>query len=389
MYDLIVVGGGPSGSAAGRLAGEVGLETLLIEKEIFPRYKACGGALSEQAMSYLDFDVPGYIHERSIFGARVRFRDRVIEKHKEYRISSLVSRNIFDNYLLQKAKETGIEIRMGEKVIDYRENQEYVEVKTNENTHKAKFVIIAEGYHGKLKNRIRRRDKEDEYGICLVTEIEENNEIIDKYIHNAIEIHFGVANRGYGWIFPHEKYYSVGIGGLARDLPNPKRTMMDFLTSNGFRGKYKLNSHSVPAGGIKRNIVSSRVVLSGDAAGFVDSFYGEGIAYAIRSGQIAVEVISKIVLFNNSLSTLNDYESICQTEFGDNLRYSLVLSKIMHHFPGIFFKTFTGNEDVIDQYLEVPSSKRTYKSYIKWLIPRIPKYLLFKSDSGTFVHNAK
>ena len=154
MYDLIVIGGGPSGSAAGRLAGKMGLETLLIEKEIFPRYKPCGGAFSEQAMSYLDFVVPRYIHERNIFGVRVHFRGQVIEKHKEYRIATLVSRSMLDNYLLKKAKEIGIEIKMGEEVIDYKENHNHVDVYTNATTYKAKFVIVAEGSQGKLKNRI-------------------------------------------------------------------------------------------------------------------------------------------------------------------------------------------------------------------------------------------
>ncbi|KAF5423075.1 MAG: Dehydrogenase (flavoprotein), partial [Candidatus Methanocomedens sp.] len=67
MYDLIIIGGGPCGSAAGRIAGKKGLKTLLIEKEIFPRYKPCGGGLSEHAMSYLDFEVPRSMIERDIF----------------------------------------------------------------------------------------------------------------------------------------------------------------------------------------------------------------------------------------------------------------------------------------------------------------------------------
>ena len=220
-------------------------------------------------------------------------------------------------------------------------------------------------------------------GLAVVAKrsgFEEDDKTIDKYIHNAIDIYFGVANMGYGWIFPHEKYYSVGIGGLAKDLHNPKKMMTDFLKSNGFNDNYKLNAHLAPVGGIKRNIVSSRVVLSGDAAGFVDSFYGEGIAYAIRSGQIAVEVISDILLSKHKLGSLKNYETICELEFVDNLKYSLILSRMMHRFPGIFFKIFTSNEDVIDKYLEVPALKRTYKSYIKWLIPRVPKYLLFKSS---------
>lgn len=377
MYDLIIIGGGPSGSAAGRLAGNTGLKTLLIEKEIFPRYKPCGGAFSERAMSYVDFDIPQYIHERNVFGARVHFRGNFIEKLKEYRIATLVTRSVLDDYLLGKAKETGIEIKMGEKAISFKEDHEYVELYTDKEAYKARFVILAEGGQGNLKNRIRKKDRKNEYAICIVTEIEEENKKIDQYICNSIDIYFGIVNRGYGWIFPHEKYFSVGVGGLASDFTNPRRAMIDFLNVHGFTGKYKLKGHLVPVGGIERRTVSSRVVLSGDAAGFVDSFYGEGIAYAIRSGQIAVEVISRIL--NNGVGLLSDYESFCRSEFGENLKYSLILSRMMHRFPRIFFKIFTSCEEVLDKYLEVPASKKTYRSYIKWLIPRVPKFLLFKS----------
>jgi len=376
MYDLIIIGGGPSGSAAGRLAGNTGLKTLLIEKEIFPRYKPCGGAFSEQAMSYIDFDIPQYIYERNIFGARVHFRGNFIEKRKDYRIATLVTRSVLDNYLLNKAKETGIEIKTGEKATSFRENYEYVELFTDKGAYKARFVILAEGAQGNLKNGIRKKDGKNEYAICIVTEVEEENRKIDQYICDAIDIFFGIANRGYGWIFPHEKYFSVGVGGLASDFTNPRKAMIDFLNLHGFTGKYKLKGHLMPAGGIERRIVSSRVVLSGDAAGFVDSFYGEGIAYAIRSGQIAVEVISRIL--KNGVGSLSNYESVCRSEFGENLKYSLILSRMMHSFPRIFFKVFTSCEEVLDKYLEVPASKQTYKSYIKWLLPRVPKFFLFQ-----------
>lgn len=81
---------------------------------------------------------------------------------------------------------------------------------------------------------------------------------------------------------------------MAGDLPDPKTAMKDFLAANGFSGEYKLKWSIIPAGGIKRKITGSRTVLCGDAAGFVDAFYGEGIAYAIRSGQLAAEIIAKM-----------------------------------------------------------------------------------------------
>lgn len=382
MYDLIIIGGGPSGSAAGRIAGNLGLNTLLIEKQTFPRYKPCGGAFSEQAMSYLDFEVPEYIHERNIFGARVHYRGHVIERHKDYRIATIITRSVLDNYLLQKAKEASIEIKMGEKVENLKERTDNVEVYTNQSKYASKFAVIAEGAQGRLKYLVRRKDKKDAFGIAVVAEIEKDNSTIDNYIYDAIDIHFDLIKMGYGWIFPHEKYFSVGIGGLAKNLPKPLDTMRQFLARHGFNGDYKFKAHLLPTGGIKRKLVTSRIVLCGDSAGFVDPFYGEGIAYAIRSGQIAAEVISRIVLRSNRVDTLTNYESICNEEFGKNLKYSLFLTKLMHSFPSIFFKIFTKNDDVMDKYLEIPAVKKTYKEYMHWFIPRVPMFLFSKQNSN-------
>ena len=376
MYDLLIVGGGPSGSSAGRLAGQKGLKTLLIEKETFPRYKPCGGALSEQALSCLDFPLPESIREREVFGVRMHFKGTVIESYKKSRMATMVTRSALDSYLLEKGKEAGIEVKTGEKVLDYREKDSFVEIYTNEQIYRAKFVIIGEGSQGKLKSKIRKIDAKGEYGICIVTEVEEENEKIDKYMPGAIEIHFDVMDMGYRWIFPHENYYSVGIGAFANKLSDPKRVMREFLKKNGFNGNYRLRGHTIPAGGIKRNVIGSRVVLIGDAAGFVDPFAGEGIAYAIRSGQIAVEVIAEIVHQNIGLEKLRNYENICQREFVNNFKYALITVKMMYRFPDFFFKILTGNYEVFEKFTDIPTLKRQYRSYLEWLVPRLPKYLL-------------
>lgn len=352
------------------------MKVLLIEKQNFPRYKPCGGVFSEQAMSYLDFNLPNYMLEKSIFGARVHFNGNAIEKSREHRLSTLVTRSVLDEYLLKKAQETGAEIKMGERVTGFDEGRNGVHVYTTDNKYEAKYLVVAEGAQGKLKNQIRRKDKRDEYGICAVTEIVEASDIINARFGSSIHIHFGVADMGYGWIVPHKDHYSVGIGGLAQDLPNPRRTLQQFLTRNGFNGNCKLKMHTIPAGGIKRRVTSSRVILTGDAAGYVDSFCGEGIAYAIRSGQIAAEVVSRVVNSNERLDALNEYDAICKAEFEGDLKYSLVLAKVMHRFPRTFLNLLVTNEHALDKYLEVSARKRTYKSYIKWLIPRIPKHIL-------------
>jgi geranylgeranyl reductase family protein len=375
MFDLIIVGAGPAGSSAAREAGKMGLDVLLIDKDRFPRYKPCGGGLSERALSYLDFSLPESICERRITGARICFGDRVIDRHKDYRLTVTLTRSAFDDFLLRKARETGVHVITGQKVLDFREDGEKVDVRAGDEIYSSKHLILAAGSQNRLEENVRERDRKDRYGVCLVTEIPEENGVIDTRLGNSLEIHFGVARMGYGWIFPHDGYYSVGIGGMAKDLPNPRAIMIDFLRRNGFEGSYNLRGHLIPFGGISRVIGSSRVLLAGDSAGFVDSFTGEGIAYAIRSGQIAAWSVAE-KLANGDLDLAGSYRQRCKKDFGDDLKYSLIMAKIMHSWPEMFFRMLTTRDDFLDKFLEVPAMKGTYKSLIRWLVPRMPGYLL-------------
>ena len=375
MYDLIIAGAGPAGSSAAREAGKAGMNVLLIDKDRFPRYKPCGGGLSERALSYLDFSLPENICERSITGARIRFGDRVIDRHKDYRLTVTLTRSAFDEFLLKKAQEIGVHVATGKKVLDFREDNEKVEVRAGDETYRSKYLIVAAGSQNRLKERVRDRDGKDRYGICMVTEVPEKNDAIDARLGNALEFHFGVARMGYGWIFPHDGYYSVGIGGMAKDLSNPRRSMIGFLRKNGFAGSYKLRGHLIPFGGITRPVASPRVLLSGDSAGFVDSFTGEGIAYAIKSGQNAAQTVAD-KLEDDDLDLAESYQQRCKKDFGDDLKYSLIMAKIMHSWPEMFFRMLATRDDFLDKFLEVPAMKGTYKSLIRWLMPRMPGYLL-------------
>ncbi|MDK2912745.1 MAG: hypothetical protein PWR29_1702 [Methanolobus sp.] len=384
MYDLIIVGGGPSGSAAARIAGKKGLKTLLIEKAAFPRYKPCGGALSEHAISFLDFELPEELIEREVFGARICFRDKTIERSKDYRLSVIVSRSKLDHFLLEKARETGIGILTGEKVIDIKESEDCITVRTAKASYESRYLILATGSQGTLKELVRKKDAKKEYGVCMVTEVPEANETIDRYISNAVELRFGVAGMGYGWIFPHEGYYSVGTGGLASLLPDPRGTMKQYLQDNNFNGNYKLNGHVIPCGGYKRKLVNRRIMLVGDAAGFVDAFTGEGLAYAIRSGQIAGEVLAEALASGEGPARLKDYEDKCHSEFGKHLRYSLYFASIMHRFPERAFSIFTQEASVIDRFLEVVAFRMDYRQYMKWLMLNFKPRWLLKGKSMEF-----
>jgi len=384
VYDLIVVGAGPAGSSAARTGGLLGLRTLVLEQHRFPRYKPCGGAISVRASAYLGFDLPAGLVERPVYGARLCYDNEATESRRDQRVATLVTRSAFDDFLLRASVEAGVSAVTGVRVTGLVEYADRVEVKTGYQTYRARYVIIAEGAQGGLYRLVRRRDHKSQYGVCVVTEVPADDASIDRYIRDAIAVHFGVARMGYGWVFPHAGYFSVGIGGLARDMRNPKAVMRDFLARRGFCGSYRLRGHLIPVGGIKRRLSTRRILLVGDAAGFVDSFSGEGIAYAVRSGQIAAATVSEAL----GQPQLNEYVSCyadrCDAEFGEDLRHSLVLARLLHFSPTAVIRAFVRSSTAVEHFLEVPARVARYRDFVRWLVPHLPSLLLKsrRSQSG-------
>lgn len=371
MYDLIVVGAGPAGSMAARTAAMEGMNTLVLEKEPFPRYKPCGGALSDRTLSLLDFRLPNDICERTITGARVHFHDQVLERHTGYNLTTLVTRSVFDHLLLQKAEEAGARTSF-QKVLDFKEKDDHVSVQTKDGIYRSRFLVISSGCQDGLKDRISGPGSRDTIGVCLVAEIEEDDNKIQARLDGILDIHFGVADMGYGWIFPHRGYYSVGIGGLASSLQHPRHQMIQFLKDNGFPEGQRLHGHTIPLRGVRRRTALGRVLLAGDAAGFVDAFTGEGLYYALRTGEIASKVIGEVP----AAKIAKTYQKRCHKELGEELGYALFLSRIMHTHANVFLRIMACHDEVLDRYMEIAASRRSYKSFMCWLAPRLPLSLL-------------
>jgi geranylgeranyl reductase family protein len=376
--DVVIIGAGPSGATAAYHCANSGLDTLFVDKSQFPRFKECGGGLSERAMSYLDFPVDDELIEQDIYGARLRFGDEEVEVLKSYRVAGLVTRSKFDCFLVQQAISAGAKFLEGEKVTDLRISGEYVDITTNKAHIRAKLVIGADGSQGITSRYVRNQLKRNEYAIGLVTEIPTDNEDIDKYIFNTIEIHFGITNMGYGWVFPHEGYFNVGIAGIADALRNPKKILTNFIRERGFHGQYRFRAHRIPMGGVRKKKVADRIILVGDAAGFVDSFLGEGIAYAILSGKIAARVCHNALQNNQGWreDSLSIYNEECYKQFERDLKCSLMLAKLVHRFPKFFSQLMASDEGVLGRYLDIPANKLTYREYLRWLKRKVPGFLI-------------
>ena len=202
----------------------------------------------------------------------------------------------------------------------------------------------------------------------VVTELSAKENEIKERLDNNLELYFGIAGGGYGRIFPHKIYYSVGISGVAKYFSYPTKSILDFLRKNDFFGKYEIHGHRILRGIIKRRATGSRCLIVRETAGFVDTFSGEKLTDAIIPRQFASEVIAGICLCCGNLKDLGIYKSLCKIELGNHLKYSLIFSKIIHCFSDRKFKIFTFNEKMVDKYFEVVDFRLNYKDSLQWCL---------------------
>lgn len=381
--DVAVVGGGPAGSSAARQAASLGCSVVVFEKAAMPRPKLCGGAVSEQALRSLGFALPERLVDSACFGTRVHYRSDFMLGRSEERVAVLVRREHFDHFLVEKAQEAGARIHVGEVTTITRAGGELV-LRTRDDQMTCTVVVIAEGTTGRLAKEVRRPDRDDESGVCLECRVPSARLPQFADLKDVIDVYLGIARGGYGWVFPHGDFYSVGIGGLRSDLPAPRRVFERFCKDLKIDvDKTEVRGHLIPCGGLRRNLVSDGVILAGDAAGFVDPFLGEGIAYAIRSGRIAGEVAAHAVQARDpGPATLTTYARKCEMAFGRQLRYALRLARLARLYPSMFMRLLATERAVLDRYLGVARGDRSYGDFVWWLGMRAPALWLQSLSKG-------
>jgi geranylgeranyl reductase family protein len=376
MYDVIVVGAGPGGTSAARTCATAGLKTALIDKNSFPRPKPCGGAVSEQALSYLDFTLPPDIKEQECFGARVHYQGYSLEVTKQNRIAVLVSRDKFDSFLLEKAIEVGAHFFPDQECTAMTMHPDFVEVRTDTSAYQARYVIGADGVQSVVARNVRPRFTKGEIAVALVSRSPVDDRHGEENLRGHLDMHFGLAPMGYGWVFPHRGYRSVGIMGIASKSFRHQDVLSEFSRDLGIPLR-DIRGHLIPLGGIKRTIQSGRILLVGDAAGFADPFHGEGISYAILSGQLAARAVSDVVRTRrDDAADFSWYQHECERLIQKNLRVARIMAKLIGRYPKLFLRIFIDNPAALEKYLDIPAGKLDYDQFWKWLIMHTPSFLL-------------
>ena len=369
--EFAVIGAGPAGSSAARLLAQRGASVLLFEKQRMPRRKLCGGALSAQGMRWLGISIPNSLIDRPVFGLQVHYRGRTMQARMPQRVGVLVERASFDHYLVQKAEDAGARMAW-EEVVALETRPTDVLLVTRSRQYAVRCAIVCEGANRRL-GRLVSAARPEHCCFCLEAHVPVADTDPCSHLDGLLDIHFGEAPCGYAWVFHHGTYYSVGIAGLHPAFREPLEIFQSFVRRQGLSLEaVRPRGHFVPWGGVRRPLCADRVILAGDAAGVADPFTCEGIAYAVRGGQLAAETVLELAEQDDfSRAALLRYEARCWEAFGKNLRHSLFLTRLAHAFPPVV-RLMLSSETALRRDMLTVLGESTYRRYTAWLVSRAP-----------------
>jgi geranylgeranyl reductase family protein len=331
-YDVIVVGAGPAGSITAHDCAKAGLKTLLLEKSKHPREKPCGGAVMYRGLHILRGRLPNSLVERRINGLRFLLPSGdAAEFSSEKLIGITVFRERFDEFLARRAVDAGAELKEMTKAKHTSIGSDGATVLTRDGLEfKARYLVGADGVNSVVAKSLGLRPARknlNRVGLGMESDFYVGEEGVMNTTNgnpSLLEI-IPVEDRvAYGWVFPKREHLCIGIAGAAVHM-NPLRPAFDlFLRKMEKRLGIILNLekrrvHFLGADGISSRNVRDHALLVGDAAGFVDPMMGEGIAYAMKSGVHAADVITRAAESGRyDKHYLEQYHRFCKKEFEAN-----------------------------------------------------------------------
>jgi geranylgeranyl reductase family protein len=366
MYDVIVVGMGPSGAVTAAELSRAGVSVLGLEWKPFPRYKVCGGGLSARLDRVLDPDYRQVI-ESTIHTVRFQFAGgECFSITSPDPIAYMVMRDRFDAHLVRKAREAGAQVLDGERVVEVSEGADGVEVVTARGRHRARIIVGADGA-GSLVARTLFPGRRGRVWGAIEGEVVVS-QIPSRLGGDTIALDIGVVPGGYAWVFPKAGRLSVGIAEFHGAARHPKPGYDRFV-----QGEPSLTGLSVPRGlghpiplykgesSDSLPLTTTRSVLVGDAAHLVDPVLGEGIYYAVLSGRMAATAIGDHL---RGLSPdLRAYEAQVVRELYPEFRVAARMAWSLYTFPHISHRVIRRRPEMLQLYTDVLKGRETYGSF--------------------------
>ena len=307
-FDVIVVGGGPSGATAAHELARRGRRVLMIERAF--RIKPCGGAIPPCLIE--EFDIPAYLLKARIKAARmISPTARTVDMPIADTFVGMVDRDEFDPWLRERAVDAGAELRLGAYQTLRYDDQGLIHLtyraKSEDKqavTVTCKAVIAADGARSKVASHTVPCSSKLRWVFAYHEIIEAPTAVSDGYDPERCDVWYQgkLSPDFYAWVFPHGKHASIGVGSEGRDFSAPKsvtdlRQIVGLDTAKTVRRE----GAPIPMKPLKRWDDGRGVLLSGDAAGVVAPASGEGIYYAMLCGRLSAATMERFLLSGSTV----------------------------------------------------------------------------------------
>ncbi len=352
VFDAIVVGAGPAGAAAARGLAAGGARVCLLERARFPRNKPCGGGITTRALSRFPWLEAGLPRIATHWVSRL-YLEAGDGKHvvltSERPAVLLVRRYEFDELLARLAVEAGARLCEEAWVSQAEVDDDLVTVRTRDGrAFTARYLVAADGVNGIVTRRLGLHPGWDGDALALDMMEEAPDARLRAVDPGTLWVSYGHGGTdGYGYVFPKRDHVNVGIGCLlsyfkeqvGRAPYDVQQGFVNDLVARGVLEGCSTREHftpcHIPVGGPIERTAAGRVLVAGDAGGFVNAYTAEGIYYAMVTGDLAARAILEASRAGgpDHRGAARRYVRAWKNEIGGELRDARLIQKYLFRDP--------------------------------------------------------